>query len=124
MAEPASNNVTHRLRDDQRPGLLREPPFLGEKMNDLADEERVPGGFLVDQRHELVARGFSRDELYESNDVLSAQAPERERPRDGLALELGEHGRQRTRRSRVNVAICPDDEKPAVSDVARQKLQE
>ena len=71
-----------------------------EQPHDLADEERVALGLLVDRRDELASTAISRrvSSMY-SRDVGSLRPAERDPARHRLARELGERRGERVARA-------------------------
>lgn len=91
----------------------REPPLGGEQAHDLADEERVSFGLLVDRPDELLCRGDARRELDVACDVTPAQATEHKQPRRRRARERRKSRSERMVGVDLDVAVGADEEDAA-----------
>jgi len=126
VGEAAGDDVTDALGDGE-PDLGRGPgldALDGQQTQDLADEERVALGLVVQQRDQLRRGDLRRGQLDVRGDLALAQPAEREATGHRLACDVGQHRGQRLRGQRVDVAVGAEHEHPGRAELAGEEPQE
>jgi hypothetical protein len=119
VGEPARDDVADALGDCEASlgGELRPDALEGEQTHDLADEERVALGLLVDRGDQRCRSDLRRCQLDVLRDLALAQPAKRHPTRHRLARDLGQRLDQRPPGNRVDIAVGGEQE-----DVRRAKL--
>ncbi len=123
VTQPSSDDVADALWDEELRGVsLIEASLFGEQSHDLADEQRIALGFLVDDIDEISTRSLGRNELDEFRYRAVGQPGKPETFRCRLPDELRQRTRQRLAGAWVDVTARTDDEQAAVLELARKEL--
>jgi hypothetical protein len=125
VGESASDDVADVLRDG-KPNLGaggRRDPLEGEEAHDLADEERIPLGLLVQRRDELGRGDLRRCRLDVGRHVFLAQPAGRKASGHRLPSDLGQHRGQRLSGNRTDVTVGTEDQDARRAERAGNELK-